>query len=252
MRRSFIAPATVILLSAATGGWLLQRGVDRAENVYVQVRVLQEVVDRIESSFVEEIDEGTLYDSAIDGLIRDLGDPHSSLIPASDYEDLRIRTEGEYGGVGLEVSDRNGYVTVVSPIPGGPGARVGVRAGDQFFEIEGVAADTMVTEQAVSLLRGRAGSEVTVRMLRPGVDEPIEFSMEREVIRLKVRPSAGDSTTSAWNGITRGGSRKNCSTNSALIQNGIDQAPASRVTSVATATAMPRNGQPSRAMMGCG
>ncbi len=190
MRRSFIAPATVILLSAATGGWLLQRGVGRAENVYVQVRVLQEIVDRVESSFVDEVDESTLYDSAIDGLIRDLGDPHSSLIPASDYEDLRIRTEGEYGGVGLEVSDRNGYVTVVSPIPGGPGARVGVRAGDQFFEIEGVSADTMVTEQAVALLRGRAGSEVTVRMLRPGVDEPIEFSMEREVIRLKVVPFA--------------------------------------------------------------
>ena len=190
MSRSFIGPATVIVLSAVTGGWLLQRGVDRAENVYVQVRVLQEVVDRVESSFVDEVEEGSLYHSAIDGLIRDLGDPHTSLIPASEYEDLRIRTEGEYGGVGLEVSDRNGYVTVVSPIPGGPGERVGVRAGDQFFEIEGVPADTMVTEQAVALLRGRPGSEVTVRMLRPGVDEPIEFSMEREVIRLKVVPFA--------------------------------------------------------------
>jgi len=188
--RGYVAPVTVALLSAITGGWLLQEGVDRAENVYVQVRVLQEVVDRIESSFVEEVDEGTLYDSAIDGLIRDLGDPHTSLIPASDYEDLRISTEGEYGGVGLEVSDRNGYVTVMSPIPGGPGERVGVRAGDQFFEIGGARADTMVTEQAVALLRGRPGSEVTVRMLRPGVDEPIEFTLEREVIHLKAVPFA--------------------------------------------------------------
>ncbi len=190
VRRSYIAPAVVILLSAVSGGWLLQRGVDRAENVYVQVRVLQEVVDRIESSFVDEIDKSTLYDSAIDGLLRDLGDPHTSLIPASAYEDLRIRTEGEYGGVGLEVVDRNGYVTVVSPIPGGPGARVGVRAGDQFYEIEGMAADTMGTDQAVALLRGRPGSEVTVRMLRPGVDEPIEFTIEREIIHLKAVPFA--------------------------------------------------------------
>jgi len=189
-QRSYVAPAAVIVLSAVTGGWLLQQGVDRAENVYVQVRVLQEVVDRIESSYVEEIDERTLYDSAIEGLIQDLGDPHTSLIPASDYEDLRIRTEGEYGGVGLEVSDRNGYVTVVSPIPGGPGERVGVRAGDQLYDIEGVSADTMVTEQAVALLRGRPGSEVTVRMLRPGVDEPIEFTIEREVIHLKAVPFA--------------------------------------------------------------
>jgi carboxyl-terminal processing protease len=190
VRRSFIAPAIVILLSAVTGGWLLQRGIDRAENVYVQVRVLQEIVDRVESSFVDEVEEGSLYHSAIDGLIRDLGDPHTSLIPASDYEDLRIRTEGEYGGVGLEVIGRNGYVTVVSPIPGGPGERVGVRAGDQFLEIEGVAADTMVIDQAVALLRGPPGSEVTVRMLRPGVDEPIEFSIEREVIHLKAVPYA--------------------------------------------------------------
>ena len=125
MRRSVAAPIMVAFFSVAAGGWLLQQGVDRAENVYVRVRVLQEVVDRVESSFVDEVDASRLYDSAIDGLIRDLGDPHSSFMPASEFEDLRIRTEGEYGGVGLEVVDRNGYVTVVSPIPGGPGGRDG-------------------------------------------------------------------------------------------------------------------------------
>jgi carboxyl-terminal processing protease len=189
-RRSYFAPAAVFLLSAVTGGWLLQQGADRAENVYVRVRVLQEVVDRVSSSFVDEVDERSLYNSAIDGLISDLGDPHTSLIPASDYEDLRIRTEGEYGGVGLEVSDRNGFVTVVSPIPGGPAERVGVRAGDQFLEIDGVRVDTMVTDQAVELLRGRSGTEVTVTMLRPGVEEPIDFEMERAVIRLRAVPFA--------------------------------------------------------------
>jgi len=190
VRRSAVAPIVVLIVSAITGGWLLQQGVDRAENVYVQVRVLQEVVDRVESSYVEEVDEGTLYNSAIDGLIQELGDPHTSLIRASDYEDLRIRTEGEYGGVGLEVQERNGYVTVMTPIPGGPGERVGVRAGDQFFEIDGVPADTMATDQAVDLLRGQPGSEVTVRMLRPGVDEPIEFAIERAVIHLRAVPFA--------------------------------------------------------------
>jgi carboxyl-terminal processing protease len=189
-RRSLMGPAVVFLLSAVTGGWLLQQGVDRAENVYVRVRVLQEVVDRVATSFVDEIDERSLYNSAIDGLLRDLGDPHTSLIPASDYEDLRIRTEGEYGGVGLEVSDRNGYVTVISPIPGGPAERVGVRAGDQFFSIAGVQVDTLVTDQAVELLRGRPGTDVTIQMLRPGVEEPIEFTIERAVIRLRAVPFA--------------------------------------------------------------
>jgi carboxyl-terminal processing protease len=184
------APILVVLLSVVAGGWLLQQGVDRAENVYVRVRVLQEVVDRVESSFVDDVDAASLYNSAIDGLVRDLGDPHSSFMPASQFENLRIRTEGEYGGVGLEVTDRGGYVTVVSPIPGGPGGRAGIRAGDQFFEIDGVRADTMVTDQAVEILRGRPGTDVTVRMLRPGVDEPIEFSIAREVIRLKAVPFA--------------------------------------------------------------
>src|SRR5690606_21867164 len=98
-------PTLVVAFSVAAGGWLLQEGVDRSENVYVRVRVLQEVVDRVQSSFVEEIDQETLYRSAIDGVIRELGDPHSSFLPARDYEDLRIRTQGEYGGVGLEVVD---------------------------------------------------------------------------------------------------------------------------------------------------
>jgi carboxyl-terminal processing protease len=190
VRRGLGTPIMVVLLSVAAGGWLLQEGIDRAENVYVRVRVLQEVVDRVESSFVEEVDAATLYDSAIDGLIRELDDPHSSFLPAAEFEDLRIRTEGEYGGVGLEVVERNGYVTVVTPIPGGPSARVGIRAGDQFFEIDGAAADTMVTDQAVELLRGRPGTTVSVRMLRPGIEEPIAFTIERAVIHLKAVPFA--------------------------------------------------------------
>ncbi len=188
--RSLVAPVVVFLLSAVTGGWLLQQGADRAENVYVRVRVLQEVVDRVASSFVEEVDERSLYNSAIDGLLRDLGDPNTSLIRASEYEDLRIRTEGEYGGVGLEVSERNGFVTVVSPIPGGPAARVGVRGGDRFYAIDGVRVDTLVTDQAVELLRGRPGTEVTIQMMRPGVEEPIEFTIRRDVIRLRAVPFA--------------------------------------------------------------
>jgi len=190
MKRSVTAPIMVALFSVAAGGWLLQQGVDRAENVYVRARVLQEVVDRVESSFVDEVDAEQLYDSAINGMIRDLGDPHSSFLPARDYEDLRIRTEGEYGGVGLEVVYRNGYVTVVSPIPGGPGGRMGIRAGDQFYEIEGVAADTMVTDQAVELLRGRPGTDVSIKMLRPGVEEPIDFTITREEIHLMAVPFA--------------------------------------------------------------
>jgi len=189
MRKGVITPLLVISIAVGAGGWLLQQGVDRAENVYVKVRLFEEVVDRVESSFVDEVDRQRIYGSAIDGVLRDLHDPYTSFLEAGDFENLRIRgIEGDYGGVGLEVVDRNGWVTVVSPIPGTPGARAGIRAGDQFFEIEGQAADTMNTDQAVALLRGRPGTEVSVMIQRPGVAEPIPFTLTRAVIELKAVP----------------------------------------------------------------
>ena len=190
MRRGVFAPVAVVAFAVMAGGWLLQEGVDRASNIYVRIRVLQEVVDHVESSFVDDVDAAGLYNSAIDGLIRDLDDPHSSFLPADEYENLSIRIEGEYGGVGLEVVDRGGWVTVVSAMSGTPGQRAGIRAGDQFFEIEGIPADTMVTQEAVELLRGPPGTEVTVKMLRPGVEEPIEFMIERATILLRAVPFA--------------------------------------------------------------
>ena len=190
MRRGVFAPVVVVAFAVMAGGWLLQEGVDRAANIYVRVRVLQEVVEHVETSFVDDVDPAGLYNAAIDGLIRDLGDPHSSFLPADEYENLSIRIEGEYEGIGLEVIDRGGWVTVVSPISSTPGQRAGIRGGDKFFEIEGIPADTMTTDQAVELLRGRPGTEVTVKMLRPGVEEPIEFTIKRATIRLRAVPFA--------------------------------------------------------------
>ena len=190
MRRSILTQVAVVVSAVVVGGWLLQEGVGRSDTDYLRVRVLQEVIDKVESSFVEEVEYDRLHESAIEGLFRDLGDPHSSLIPANAYENLRIRTEGEYGGIGLEVVDRNGWVTVVSPIPNTPGARAGIRAGDRFFDIEGVSADTMVTDQAGDMRRGRPGTEGSGRMSRPGVEEPIPFTIQRAEIQLRAVPFA--------------------------------------------------------------
>ena len=120
-----------------------------------------------------------------------MDDPNSSFIQASDWEDFRIRaTEGDYGGVGLEVLSREGYVTVMTVIPGGPGARSGIRAGDRFFRVAGEDAEGWPADRAVELLRGPPASEVEVEMLRPGVEDPISFTLRREVIQLKSVPFA--------------------------------------------------------------
>ena len=190
LTRSIFAPAAVLATAVFTGGLFLQQGVAQGQNVYFRARLFQEVLDRISSDYVEEIAKDSLYQSAVTGLIRDLNDPNSSFMEAADYENLRIRTQGAYGGVGLEITERDGYVTVVAPIPGSPGARAGIRPGDQFVEIEGRPAQGWDDNQAVEILRGEAGTEVSVKMKRRGVDRPISFTLERERIHLRSVPFA--------------------------------------------------------------
>jgi carboxyl-terminal processing protease len=187
-RRSIVAPAVVLTAAVLSGGWFLQRGVGQEQNVYYQVRLFEEVVDHVANQYVEDVDKGELYQSAIDGLLQQLGDPNTSFISAPDYEDIRIRTMGDYGGVGLEITQRDGFVTVVSPIPGTPGERAGIRPGDQFVEIAGQPAEGWEVDQAVDVLRGRAGTDVEVKMRRPGVDQPIPFTLTRAEIHLNAVP----------------------------------------------------------------
>jgi carboxyl-terminal processing protease len=190
LKRSTVAPAIVLAAAVVSGGWFLQQGVGQEQNVYYQVRLFQEVVDHIASQYVEDVERGELYQSAIQGLLEQLGDPNTSFITASQYENFRITTTGDYGGVGLEIDERDGWITIISPIPGGPGERVGIRPGDQFYEIDGQSAEGWRTDQAVNVLRGRPGTEVEVKILRPGVDQPIPFTLKREEIHLKAVPFA--------------------------------------------------------------
>jgi carboxyl-terminal processing protease len=182
--RNSIGPGLIVVLALLAGGWFLQRGVAQEQNVYVQTRLLQEVADHIAERFVDPVDRQSLYESAIQGMIRGLGDPNTSLLTADDYETFRIQTEGDYGGVGLEIVDRDDYITVVSPLPGTPGARAGIRAGDEIVEVDGQSTRGWSGQQAVQVLRGRPGSDVQVRIRRSGVDEPIEFTLSRDRIQL--------------------------------------------------------------------
>jgi carboxyl-terminal processing protease len=192
MRRnsSIFAPGLVLLGAALLGGWFLQKGVGQEKNLYLQVRLFEEVVDRVVNNYVDEVDPDSLYRSAIGGVLQQLDDPNTSFLPASDFEDLRIRTQGEYGGVGLEVIEREGWVTVVTPLPGTPGTRAGIRAGDQIVEVEGEPTDEWEPDEVVDALRGRPGTDVTVGIRRPGVDETIHFTVTRAQIELHTVPFA--------------------------------------------------------------
>lgn len=188
--RSAFGPVVVLLLALVAGGWFLQRGVAQEQNLYTQSRLLEEVVDHISSRFVDPVDRSLLYQSAIEGVIRGLGDPNSSLLDGAAYENFRIQTEGDYGGVGLEIVDRDDYITVVGPLPGTPGTRAGIRAGDEIIAVDGQSTRGWSAQEAVQVLRGRPGTDTEVRIRRPGMDEPIDFTLTRERVQLRSVPFA--------------------------------------------------------------
>jgi carboxyl-terminal processing protease len=184
------APGLLLLLALVGGGWFLQRGVAQDRSVQVQARLLQEVLDHVAERFVDPVDRALLMDLAIEGILAGLNDPNTSLLSASSFENFRIQTEGDYGGVGLEITEREGWVTVVGPIPGTPGARAGIRAGDRIMAVDGVSAKGWSTQEAVQVLRGRPGADVTVTVERPFVETPIEFTLTRARIQLRSVPFA--------------------------------------------------------------
>ena len=190
IKRSVLAPVLVAVIGLTSGGWLLQQGVDPQNNVYFQARLLEEVVRHVSSYFVEETDPDQLYRMAIDGMLDELGDPHSVFMTPEDYANLRLQTQGEYGGLGIEIDIRDGWLTVLAPLPNSPAERVGLQAGDRIIRVEGQSTEDWTTEKAVSVLRGPRGSTVDILVSRVGIEDPIPFEVTRDEIELTAVPSA--------------------------------------------------------------
>ncbi len=190
IKRSLVAPVVVAVIGLTTGGWLLQRGVDPEQNVYLQSRLLGEVVDYVSKHFVEEKNPDQLYHMAIDGMMQELGDPHSVFMTPDDYADLRMQTHGEYGGLGIEIDIRDGWLTVISPLPNSPAERVGLQGGDRIIKVEGESTKGWTTDKAVSVLRGPKGSTVHIAVARLGIDDPIPFDITRDAIEISAVPEA--------------------------------------------------------------
>jgi carboxyl-terminal processing protease len=189
LKRTVVAPAFVVGVALVSGGWLLQQGVG-GESVFQRARLFEEVMSHVESRYVEQHSSGDLYRKAVDGLLRELGDPHTSFMTAEQYAQLHLQTTGEYGGLGVQISSRDGWVTAVSVLPGTPAERAGMRVGDRFLEINGRTAEGWSEDDAVKELRGPRGSAVQLRVKRVGIAEPIDFRIVREEIRVRSVPYA--------------------------------------------------------------
>jgi carboxyl-terminal processing protease len=190
INRTIMAPVLVAVTAMATGGWFLQRGMGQERNIYANARLFEDVLRFVSESFVDSKESTELYRMAVDGMLEQLGDPHTSLMLAEDYERLRLQTQGEYGGIGVSIDRRSGWITVISPLPGTPGMRAGLQAGDQIIEVDGESTRDWDTDLAVSKLRGPKGSPVDILVARGGVDQPIPIRIVREEIHLQAVPAS--------------------------------------------------------------
>ncbi len=178
-----IGTLTGVLVTSQLAGPIVAQELDRERVTYEQLDLFGDIFERIRSSYVEGVDEKELIESAINGMLSSL-DPHSSYLPPNDYTDMRVQTRGEFGGLGIEVTQENGFVKVVSPIDDTPAARAGVQANDLITHVDGEPVLGLNLNEAVDLMRGPVGSDIIITIVREGEDEPFDLTLTRDTIKI--------------------------------------------------------------------
>lgn len=149
-----------------------------------ELRTFTEVFDRIKKNYVEEVDDKTLIENAIRGMLSGL-DPHSTYMDESAYKDLREGTKGEFGGLGIQVGMEDGFVKVISPIDDTPAYRAGVKAGDLIIRLDSKPVKGLSLSQAVTLMKGKPGTSILLTIIREGAEKPLKIKVVRDIIRTK-------------------------------------------------------------------
>ena len=172
-----------VLVTTQVAAPLLAQEAEKNTNVYEQLDLFGDIFERIRVQYVEEVDEADLIEAAINGMLTSL-DPHSGYLPPADAEAMQEQTRGEFGGLGIEVTQEDGFVKVVSPIDGTPADNAGVLAGDFVTHVDGESVLGLTLDQAVDLMRGPVGSEIIITIVREGEAEPFDISIIRDTIKL--------------------------------------------------------------------
>jgi len=188
MKQRWSLIGLVALISFFSGGWLLQRGVAGDGNVYQQARLFDDVLGHVNSYFVDSIGETDLYQKATRGMLEQLMDPYSVLLTGADYKSLTEQTSGNYAGLGIQIDVRDGWITVVAPLPETPAERAGIETGDQIIEVDGKSTEGWKNDEAVKALRGEAGSKIVITIHRGGITEPIKYRLTRAQIHMRSVP----------------------------------------------------------------
>jgi carboxyl-terminal processing protease len=183
-----------VLATTQIAGPLLAQETKRDESVYEQLDLFGDIFERIRAQYVEEVDEGDLIEAAINGMLTSL-DPHSSYLSPDDANDMRVQTRGEFGGLGIEVTQEEGFVKVVSPMDGTPADEAGMEAGDFITHVDGESLLGLTLDEAVGKMRGPVGAEIIITVVREGEGEPFDVSMVRATIELQAVRSRTEGET---------------------------------------------------------
>jgi carboxyl-terminal processing protease len=172
-----------VLLTTQVAGPLIAQEQEQESSVYEQLDLFGDIFERIRNQYVEPVETDKLIEAAINGMLTSL-DPHSSYLPAEAFDDMQVQTRGEFGGLGIEVTQEEGFIKVVSPMDDTPAAKAGIKAGDFITHVDGESVLGLTLDDAVDKMRGPVGSEIVITVVREGEAEPFDVSIIRDTIKL--------------------------------------------------------------------
>jgi len=155
-----------------------------SSDTYRQLNLFGDIFEHVRAQYVEKPDDGKLVESAINGMLNSL-DPHSAFLDAKNFKDMQTQTRGEFGGLGIEVTMEDGVVKVVSPMDGTPASRAGIQPNDLITHLDNEPVKGLTLEQAVDKMRGPVNSAINLKIVRKGVEKPVEVKIVREVISIR-------------------------------------------------------------------
>jgi len=179
---ALLATAAVALCLVFTGGTRCSSAAGQYEN-YEHLKIFSDALALIQKNYVDDVDLQKAMYNAIEGMVSRL-DPHSSFMPPEVYREMQVETSGKFGGIGIEITLKDGLLTVVSPIDGTPAHRAGLKTGDHIVKIDGALTKDMSIMDAVRKMRGEPNTTVTIDIMREGVPEPQSYTLIRDIIKV--------------------------------------------------------------------
>ena len=182
MRSRAALGAAVLGAALVSGGWFLQRGLDRGDTVFDRAHLFNQVMSYVSNEYVDTVSQSELYRHAVDGMLEELGDPYTTFLTPTRLSRLQESTTGNYGGLGIQIDVRDGWIVVVAPIPGTPAERAGLQTGDRIVAVDDRPLHGLTPDEAQRSLRGPKGTKVVLTVERPGVPDALRFTLTRAEI----------------------------------------------------------------------